>query len=516
MVEAHKLQVIEKTNAISFDPSIGRESSELFIGLSGPVGSGQKSIISAIVKAIKSDFADYSTVIVKLSEFIGLFTDSNENADRYTQLQEAGNKLREKYTNSFLALAAIAKIGMHRTKTQGPKVTRREEVPKKTLWIIDQLKHPAEVEQLRKIYGKNFFLLGVFSPEKQRRKEVESELKKGNYSNNCASLAEAIIQRDKNEQLSYGQKIEKTLVYADFFIRNNGNDLASIEKSVRRFLSLIHGKGIISPTKQEYGMYAAYSAGLRSACLSRQVGAAIVSNDGLLISTGCNDVPKANGGLYDAESQSDHRCYNKGKCFNDDEKSKIEQQILQVISNHLNQNSSKAKELAEAIKNSTRIKDLLEFSRSVHAEMDAIVSVARRGGVAVQGAHLYSTTFPCHNCARHIVAAGIVKVYYIEPYEKSLALDLHSDDIDTEETTGKVAFLHFEGVAPRRYVKFFLPADERKINGKTLDYSDTKRIVDAEFLDSYIEYETKAVSSLSDNEPKLASWFLKDSTNGVF
>ena len=68
--------------------------------------------------------------------------------------------------------------------------------------------------------------------------------------------------------------------------------------------------------------------------------------------------------------------------------------------------------------------DLIEFSRTVHAEMAAIVDAARRG-VSVQDCNLYTTTFPCHECAKHIVAAGIRRVVYIEPYPKSQALSLH-------------------------------------------------------------------------------------------
>jgi deoxycytidylate deaminase len=44
--------------------------------------------------------------------------------------------------------------------------------------------------------------------------------------------------------------------------------------------------------------------------------------------------------------------------------------------------------------------------------MSALLDADRRG-VAVQGATLHTTTFPCHNCARHIVGAGIDRVVFI-------------------------------------------------------------------------------------------------------
>ena len=67
----------------------------------------------------------------------------------------------------------------------------------------------------------------------------------------------------------------------------------------------------------------------------------------------------------------------------------------------------------------TQFMDIGEFSRPVHAEMAAIIDSAARG-VAVDGQTMYVTTFPCHNCAKHIIAAGLQRVIYLEPYPKSL------------------------------------------------------------------------------------------------
>lgn len=128
----------------------------------------------------------------------------------------------------------------------------------------------------------------------------------------------------------------------------------------------------------------------------------------------------------------------------------------------------------------TAVGQLIEFSRAVHAEMDALMS-AGRDGVSTSGTRLFVTTFPCHYCARHIVSAGVHEVQFIEPYPKSLALNLHKDAITvdasrwvapdtTHEVTkdeatddepegtilyGKVLFRPFVGVAPRLYLRAF-------------------------------------------------------------
>jgi hypothetical protein len=93
------------------------------------------------------------------------------------------------------------------------------------------------------------------------------------------------------------------------------------------------------------------------------------------------------------------------------------------------------------------------------SEMAALIDAARRG-VAVNDHSMYVTTFPCHNCAKHIIAAGIRKVVFLEPYSKSRATHLHHEEIclepaDGQEEKGRVTFFAFSGVAPRQYQQLF-------------------------------------------------------------
>lgn len=118
------------------------------------------------------------------------------------------------------------------------------------------------------------------------------------------------------------------------------------------------------------------------------------------------------------------------------------------------------------------IKDAIEYSRSIHAEMDALMSAARQG-ISTLGATLYVTTYPCHNCARHLIAAGISAVFYVEPYVKSLAMELHSDALNSippKIENGKIqsgnmthmSIVPFTGVGPRMYEDHFTKKMELK------------------------------------------------------
>ncbi len=73
---------------------------------------------------------------------------------------------------------------------------------------------------------------------------------------------------------------------------------------------------------------------------------------------------------------------------------------------------------------------------------------------------MYVTTFPCHNCAKHIIAAGIRRVVYLEPYPKSRAGILYREEVELDPETDallprKVVFCPFTVVAPRQYQTLF-------------------------------------------------------------
>jgi dCMP deaminase len=56
-----------------------------------------------------------------------------------------------------------------------------------------------------------------------------------------------------------------------------------------------------------------------------------------------------------------------------------------------------------------------DLSTAIHGEAE-LISKAAKNGIALDGATLYVTTFPCPACAKLIVNAGIKKVYYAQGY----------------------------------------------------------------------------------------------------
>jgi dCMP deaminase len=64
-----------------------------------------------------------------------------------------------------------------------------------------------------------------------------------------------------------------------------------------------------------------------------------------------------------------------------------------------------------------------ELCRGIHAEQNAIIQAAYHG-VSVHNAVLYCTNQPCAICAKMIINAGIIKIYYQSGYADALAQEM--------------------------------------------------------------------------------------------
>lgn len=446
---------------------------ELVIALCGPIGSPLHEVADSLNEMLKQQFGYETCNIIRLSKFI---EDSavkqnkpriKDGAKRIHSLIDHGNWMRGNYGASVLAELAVNSIRLDR-EDSGKDEEGTQFISVRKCHIIDSIKNQEELDLLRTVYRESLYAVGVFSSVENRTTAL---IGKGFSPSEIAGL----MDRDSGEELDEGQTVGDTFPQCDFFLRRDSNTESQLKLKIERFLHLILGTKIVTPTRSETAMYAAATAAGSSACLSRQVGAALTDKDGEILAVGWNDVPKPFGDLYvtdninDANGDSDKRCWNHGgKCYNDEEKNSLSEQLVDALKDYIP--SEKLHEAAKTIIGNKRLRGLIEFSRSIHAEMHAILTALRQTGDKVKGGDLYVTTYPCHSCARHIVAAGIKTVYFIEPYKKSLAIKLHHDSITENETDrNKVQFLPFDGVAPSRYLSLFkmLP-DSRKKNGAVI------------------------------------------------
>jgi deoxycytidylate deaminase len=508
---------VSESNAIDERP-------ELIFALAGPLGTRLGNLSTQLASELQS--LGYEPILIHVSDLLSRFREDWKEPDRTSaearvqHLQKTANAVRRRLKDgAALARATIIEIRRLRSERSG----HPDKPAMGCAFIIYQLKHPEEGRLLRRTYGEAFHFVGGHASRDKRTKEfarmiADSHDRPGEWSRYEAEAIQLIETDDRSED-GFGQNMRDTYPDADVFVDLNPEHG---EHAVRRFVDLLFGHPFHTPTPEEYAMYLASAVSLRSSDSNRQVGAVIVNIDANthgvvrnadVLAVGMNEVPRAGGGFYWDQSSPDAR----DQALPDDRAAKIKIGILtEIIERFRRQNwlsphagngddSRLARECLAALKG-TQFLNIGEFSRPVHAEMAAIIDAARRG-VGIDGCSIYVTTFPCHYCAKHIIAAGLRRVVYLEPYPKSRAEDLYreeliSDSPDGKTQDGKVVFCAYSGVAPRQYARLFsmslrgakLGLDRRKWNETRTRLQP--RYVPRHLQQGYVHAEREALTKL--------------------
>lgn len=502
---------------------------ELVFALAGPVGADLQEVSRTLRDALrKSDYAevfevDVHTLIRQIAERRPLIRlddspirllESPEEMHIASYMDAANAIRRMTASPAAIASAAIAEIRGRRTQRGGE--------PARRAYIVRSLKRPEEGQLLRRVYGPGFFLIGVNvnRPERvdrlaKRIAESHNETLASSSFAGYVAEAEALAKRDEDEAADeYGQRLRDVYQLCDLFV----SPTSSLFEQIDRFVRLILGDLAETPCTDEQFMFHAHAASLASGALGRQVGAVLVSATGEVLGVGWNDVPKGGGGLYRAGEHYDRRDIHTERDSVNVHADEMIEEMLETARRAgwlAGDVKPPLAEAREAFKRS-RVMSLLEFGRTTHAEMEAVLAAARIGATP-RDATLYTTTFPCHQCARLIVTAGVRRVVYIEPYPKSRALDLHRDSIFgyddvTSPECGKrncddshaVRLEPFAGIAPHRFHDLFsmttnagIPRDRKRKTGERIVWDPKTSRPKVEMLPmSYLDLEAKALYEL--------------------
>jgi len=472
---------------------------ELVFGLVYPLGTEVDPVVSVLQDYVRR--FGYEPHVIRISEYLNnlhLHLPDFPRTDSERLIKLGNLACGEAHRKDFLALSAVSKIAESRVGDQNgepqPSYGR--------VHIVRSLKRPDEIFTLRQIYRPGLYIIGIFAREEERLEYLTS--RKG-YSPEEAKRLMQIDESQTDEE--YGQRNRKTFHLADVFVETRDE---AYKKQLARFLDLVFGNPFVTPTRDEHGMFLAAAAAMRSAQFGRQVGAAILNNFGDVLSVGCNEVPRAGGGLYWSDDRDDCRDHQRSADENGtvwDSNNQVQAEIANDIAKKLG-NKLQATNLFSG----TKLEDITEFGRAVHAEMDALLS-CMRSGVSPKGSVLYTTTFPCHNCARHIIASGIQRVVYVEPYPKSRASDLHNDALTFAEGDKiKIPFVPFVGITPRRYIDLFSidlstggPVKRKADDGQMIRWNRTDSAVPrvSMLATSYLDREEMAVAEINEIMQKL-------------
>ena len=411
----------------------------LIIGLTGPFNCGCTTISKSLEKN--------GWVRFKLSDILREMCKGDRG-----KLQDQGNDLRKKdieagNNGGILIRKAFEKI--------------KDKIDDNNI-VLECIKNPSEIMELKKRPNAYLISINAFFSKRWERSKKKGEKDWGKF--------EATSERDKNENLIteyegksfyYGQEVQKCVDIADIAINNSINykDEDRIDSvlfnKISHFIAILKSPKRMIPSQPELLMNNAYCTSLLSRCLKRQTGAIIVINDQYVISSGYNTVPF---------NETDCKVEYAGKCYRDKKFKEILDGIKfcpecgksMLHSHSLDKSCTNAKckyyDKKNFLKKSFIYGKGLDVCRALHAEESAILQSSHLGGgISLEGATLYTTTFPCMLCAKKIIDVRIKKIIYIEPYPMREAFDmLDKADVKIEQ---------FEGVKAQSFFNLYKKYD---------------------------------------------------------
>ena len=458
---------------------------ELVVGLVARIGVDTKTIVETIRKELIS--YNYQVLQVHVTDSLGDLSSTLPLVQtpieaRYHSYIAACNKLRSDTRKNVMAMLAIAAIAENRDKSFDA-----ENINRRRAFIVNQIKRPEEFELLRSVYGEQYVQISCHADEDARTSSLRLKISEYHVENpkdyRWDEEARKLVSTDESqEEEPNGQRVRQVFPLSDVIV--DANSLQGGKLEIERFFRALFGDKSVTPTKEEYGMELASTASQRSSDLSRQVGAAILNSSMEIKALGSNEVPKAGGGTYWEGGKHDGRDFVLGYDSNEQRRRAVLLDLMFRLKNagaladHLSSRSEIESFLFDRddkVISDSQLMDSLEYGRTVHAEMNAITDAAR-GGHAIRDCILFTNTFPFHNCAKHIVAAGIEEVVYIHPYPKSYAKELFADSIEINPPSGqptthkKVCFRQFIGIVGPMYGRLFTKARWKKSDGKVPEF----------------------------------------------
>lgn len=500
-----------RKSAIEQALAAGEPLPELYFATVRAIGTPlQNTVIRPLGQVLNE--AGYDLHVIKLSDCLAEAQDPPLDLTaltplaHYDRLNQLGVEYCERYgRRDAIVLAAIRKL--NEQLRPAAREAARKAGRRGVAYLFRNLMHPKEIERLRKLYGKQLFVISAFSSEEERYRNLKGRLGGGDFDRrgDVGGPATRLISRESGRDPSpvdsrlhgkpspFRMNIPRTWQYGDLFVDITNEAQAS--EQIKRLVRLIFSDPFRTPRSGEVGMAQAFGAALESGNLARRVGASILNADGDIVSIGTNDVARPGGGVYRAGEDPDKRDHkDPGHDSSDRSRKTILTNLVEHLlsdpewlryaqlpgdpagllvdglkglsvgdeEKHLHMDQIVSALIESDIIWNSQFFDVIEYGRTLHAEMDAITSAARKQ-ISTRGGTLYCTTLPCHECARLIIGAGIKRVIFVEPYEKSRADDLYATEMKNVTwadsragaNDGMVHIIPYVGISPRRFDDLF-------------------------------------------------------------
>jgi dCMP deaminase len=290
--------------------------------------------------------------------------------------------------------------------------------------VIDALRHPYEIRYLRERIS-SYYTFAVSTTENDRKQRLHAlQLTNANVGDLDRTEYPDRIADAKEYLDLVKQNIQGCLELADVYISNIGADNSSrieLTRQLVRYVSLIQHPGLITPTAVERCMQAALTAKANSGCISRQVGAVVTDEHFSVKAMGWNDVPQGQvpcllrniahlkKGNFDTDAYSDYEKSDTKFREIVDSTYAVDPETESYLGRNLSYCFKKAYNQQTDVKNQVH-------TRSLHAEENAFLQIAKYGGQSISGGYLFTTASPCELCAKKAYQLGISQIFYIDPY----------------------------------------------------------------------------------------------------
>ncbi|MGY3643224.1 hypothetical protein [Pseudomonas sp. PK-RTE-24] len=287
--------------------------------------------------------------------------------------------------------------------------------------VIDAIRNPYEAFFLKRRYA-NFYLISVNTPNSKRLSSLHEYRK--------LSIRE-ISDLDNKEypgKLSgankfIAQNIQACIEIADIHIHNsktsefNQNDLVS---QLAWYLALMMHPGLVMPTSVENCMQIAYTVKQSSGCISRQVGAVVTDTGYSVKSVGWNSTPQGQTPCL-LRSAEDLLSGINGADYSEYEKNDnvFRKALSDKYFDLIRTGATQKRNIPfcfKALQNEIEGEKNQVHTRSLHAEENAFLQIAKFGGQKLIGGVLFTTASPCELCAKKAYQLGVTKIIYIDPY----------------------------------------------------------------------------------------------------
>jgi dCMP deaminase len=346
----------------------------------------------------------------------------------------------------------------------------------KTYIAIDTIRNPYEAKYFKDRYAA-FYLVSINAPTDDRKKYLQDKYKftvdqiseidkheSGKFPddkqekrcNTCEKPIEAKSAHDKYDELIISN-VKKCIEISDIHIFNPRNEPQNhnvLKAQLAWYLSLIKHPGLVTPTPLERVMQIAFTAKMNSGCISRQVGAVVTDIHYSIKSVGWNDVAKGQvpcnlRSLEDLENFSSDTTYSEYE--RNDEKFR-DQAALELIK--IKDLGKKGRNLAycfKSIQNTIDGEKNQVHTRSLHAEENAFLQLAKYGGMGIEGGKLFTTASPCELCAKKAYQLGIKEIVFIDPYPGLAIQHIISIGLNPPE------LIQFRGAVGKAYHQLYEP-----------------------------------------------------------